>query len=142
LKEIVMRITRARLAAGLALGASLASSAAAQPPASAAKATPLLTKPLVGIEGKEGVMLTVEYPPGVASPPHRHDANTFVYVLEGSVVMQVAGGPELTLTEGQTFYESPSDIHTVSRNASDTRPAKILVMFVKDVGAPSNAPAR
>jgi quercetin dioxygenase-like cupin family protein len=137
-----MRVSGIRLAAGVALIAALANITAAQPPPAAAKATPLLTKPLAGIDGKEGVMLTVEYPPGVASAPHRHNANTFVYVLEGSVVMQVAGGPELTLTAGQTFYESPSDIHTVSRNASDTLPAKILVMFVKDVGAPSNVPAR
>jgi quercetin dioxygenase-like cupin family protein len=141
LKEFVMRVTTVRVAVGFVL-AALASVAAAQPPAPAAKATPLLTKPLVGVEGKEGVMLRVEYPPGVASAPHRHNANTFVYVLEGSVVMQVAGGPELTLTAGQTFYESPSDIHTVSRNASDTLPAKILVMFVKDAGAPPSVPAR
>ena len=120
---------------------AIAASASAQPPAPSAKATPLLTKPLAGIEGKEGVMLTVEYPPGVASASHRHNANTFVYVLEGSVVMQVAGGPELTLTAGQTFYESPSDIHSVSRNASDSRPAKILVLLVKDIGAPATVPA-
>ena len=124
----------------LLLGA-LASVAAAQPAAPAAKVTPLLTKPLAGIDGKEGVMLTVEYPPGVASASHRHNANTFVYVLEGSVVMQVKGGQEVTLTAGQTFYESPSDIHSVSRNASDSKPAKILVMFVKDAGAPATAPA-
>ena len=136
-----MRVTSVRVAVGFVL-AALASAGAAQAPAPAAKATPLLTKPIVGVDGKEGVMLTVEYPPGVASAPHRHNANTFVYVLEGSVVMQVAGGPELTLTAGQTFYESPSDIHTVSRNASDTQSAKILVMFVKDVGAPATAPAR
>ena len=79
--------------------------------------------------------------PGVASAAHRHNANTFVYVLEGSVVMQVAGGPEVTLTAGQTFYESPSDIHTVSRNASDSKSAKILVLLVKDVGAPVTLPA-
>jgi quercetin dioxygenase-like cupin family protein len=96
----------------------------ASPPAPSAKATPLLTKPLAGIDGKEGVMLTVEYPPGVASASHRHNANTFVYVLEGSVVMQVAGGPEMTLTPGQTFYESPSDIHSVSRNASTGGPPR------------------
>ncbi|HEX7082433.1 MAG TPA: cupin domain-containing protein [Gammaproteobacteria bacterium] len=107
-----------------------------------AAVTPLLTKPLGGIDGKEGLMLTVEYAPGVSSPPHRHNANTFVYVLEGSVVMQVAGGEEVTLTEGQTFYESPTDIHTVSRNASDTAPAKILVFLVKDRGAPVTLPAQ
>jgi quercetin dioxygenase-like cupin family protein len=133
--------TIARQAALSALLAALAGAALAQPPAPAAKVTPLVTKPLAGVAGKEGMLLTVEYPPGVASASHRHNANTFVYVLEGSVVMQVAGGPEVTLTAGETFYESPSDIHTVSRNASDSRPAKILVMFVKDVGAPTTVPA-
>jgi quercetin dioxygenase-like cupin family protein len=131
----------ARQAALSALLAALAGAAIAQPPAPAAKVAPLVTKPLAGVAGKEGMLLTVEYPPGVASASHRHNANTFVYVLEGSVVMQVAGGPEVTLTAGDTFYESPSDIHTVSRNASDSRPAKILVMLVKDVGAPTTVPA-
>ena len=102
--------------------------------------TPLLTKDLAGVTGKEAVMLTVEYPPGATSSKHRHNANTFVYVLEGSVVMQVAGGKETTLGPGQTFYESPDDIHTVSRNASATKPAKFLVFFVKDKGAPSLVP--
>jgi quercetin dioxygenase-like cupin family protein len=106
-----------------------------------ATVTPLLTKPLAAIAGKEGLMLTVEYPPGVASAAHRHNANTFVYVLEGSVVMQVQGGPELTLNAGDTFYESPSDIHSVSRNASASLPAKLLVLLVKDVGAPPTVPA-
>ena len=87
-------------------------------------------------------MLTVELLPGADSPPHRHNANTFVYVLEGTVVMQVHGGPEQTLTVGQTFYESPSDIHTVSRNASKSVPAKILVVMVKPVGAPITVPAK
>lgn len=121
----------------LALGAG----ADEAPAAAAAKVTPLLSKPLPDIDGKEGVVLTVEYPPGGASGSHRHNANTFVYVLEGSVVMQVAGGPEQTLTVGQTFYESPTDIHTVSRNASATKPAKILVFFVKEQGAPASVPA-
>ena len=85
-------------------------------------------------------MLTVEYPPGGASAPHRHNANTFVYVLEGSVVMQVAGGKELTLKAGDTFYESPTDIHSVSRNASATQRAKFLVLVVKDQGAPVTVP--
>jgi len=136
-----MRVTSFFGLTTIVLLCAVAVTVSAQPPAPSAKATPLLTKPLAGIEGKEGVMLTVEYPPGVASASHRHNANTFVYVLEGSVVMQVAGGPEMTLTAGQTFYESPSDIHSVSRNASDTRPAKILVMFVKDIGAPPTVPA-
>ncbi len=107
-----------------------------------AKVTPLMTKDLAGIAGKEGTMLTVEYAPGASSTAHRHNASTFVYVLEGSVVMQVKGGKEVTLGPGQTFYESPDDIHTVSRNASTTKPAKFLVFFVKDKGAPSTAPAR
>jgi quercetin dioxygenase-like cupin family protein len=115
--------------------------AVAQQPAAEAKVTPLLTKPLAGIDGKESLMLTVEYPPGVASASHRHNANTFVYVLEGAVVMAVNGGPEVTLGAGQTFYESPSDIHSVSRNASKTAPAKILVVMVKDAGAPPTVPA-
>lgn len=110
-------------------------------PPAAAKVAPLLTKALQGIEGKEGMILTVEYPPSGASASHRHNANTFVYVLEGSIVMQVAGGPETTLTAGQTFYESPTDIHTVSRNASAAKPAKFLVFFVKDAGAPASVPA-
>ena len=106
------------------------------------KVTPLLTKDLVGITGKEGVMLTVEYPPGASSTKHRHNANTFVYVLEGSVVMGVEGGKEVTLGPGQTFYESPADVHSVSRNASNTQPAKFLVFFVKDKDAPASIPVK
>jgi quercetin dioxygenase-like cupin family protein len=107
-----------------------------------AKVTTLLTKNLVGIPGKEGSMLTVEYAPGASSAIHRHNANTFVYVLEGSVVMQVRGGKEVTLGPGQTFYESPDDIHTVSKNASTIKPAKFLVFFVKESGAPGTVPAK
>ncbi|HTA45173.1 MAG TPA: cupin domain-containing protein [Bryobacteraceae bacterium] len=107
-----------------------------------AKVTPLLTKDLAGIPGKEGSVLTVEYAPGASSAIHRHNANTFVYVLEGSVVMQVRGGKEVTLVPGQTFYESPDDIHTVSKNASATKPAKFLVFFVKETGAPGTVPAK
>jgi len=107
-----------------------------------AKVTPLLTKELTGASGKEGVMLTVEYPPGASSSKHRHNAHTFVYVLEGSIVMQVDGGKEVTLGPGQTFYESPDDVHTVSKNASDSKPAKFLVFFVKDKGAPASVPVK
>ena len=107
-----------------------------------AKVTPLMTKDLAGIPGKEGVMVTVEYPPGGSSAEHRHNAHTFVYVLEGAVVMQVKGGKEVTLGPGQTFYESPEDVHTVSRNASTTKPAKFLVFFVKEKGAPATVPAK
>jgi quercetin dioxygenase-like cupin family protein len=107
-----------------------------------ARVTPLMTKELTGIAGKEGTMVTVEYAPGASSTEHRHNAYTFVYVLEGSVVMQVKGGKEVTLGPGQTFYESPDDIHTVSRNASSTKPAKFLVFFVKEKGAPATVPAK
>ena len=107
-----------------------------------AKVTPLMTQELTGIAGKEGMMLTVEYAPGASSAEHRHNAYTFVYVLEGAVVMQVKGGKEVTLGPGQTFYESPEDVHTVSRNASDTKPAKFLVFFVKQKGAPITVPAK
>ena len=101
-----------------------------------AQVTPLLSKDLTECAGKEGVMITVVYPPGGSDRIHRHNAHAFVYVLEGSVVMQVKGGKELTLTPGQTFYEGPRDIHMVSRNASRTKPAKFVVFLVKDKGAP------
>ncbi len=104
-------------------------------------ATILLQTDLPDIEGREAVVLEVVYPPGVASASHRHNAHTFVYVLEGTVEMQVAGGELLKLVAGQTFYETPNDIHSVSRNASDTEPAKILVVFIKQAGAPMTVPA-
>lgn len=105
-----------------------------------AKVTPLTTKDLTGSPGKEAVMLTVEYPPGGASLPHRHDAHVFVYVLEGSLVMQVDGQEPVTLKAGETFYESPGDVHRQSANASTTAPAKFLVFFVKDKGKPASRP--
>jgi quercetin dioxygenase-like cupin family protein len=106
------------------------------------KVTPLITKDLAGLNSKEAVMLTVQYAPGASSSKHRHNANTFVYVLEGSIIMQVEGGKAVTLGPGQTFYESPDDIHVVSKNASDTQPAKFLVFFVKDKGASSLVPVK
>lgn len=101
-----------------------------------AQVTPLLSKDLSEFPGKEGLMITVVYPSGASNPIHRHNAHAFLYVLEGSVVMQVKGGKEITLTPGQSFYEGPNDIHTVGRNASSTQPAKFLVILVKDKGAP------
>ena len=106
------------------------------------KATVLLTKDLPEFAGKEVAVSTVEYPAGVSSPQHRHDAHTFVYVLEGSVIMQVAGGQPMTLVAGQTFYENPNDVHAVSKNASQTAPAKILVFMIKDKGKPASRPAQ
>ena len=105
-----------------------------------AKVTPLMSKDLAECPGKEGLMITVVYPPGASDPIHRHNAYAFLYVLEGSVVMQLKGGKEITLTPGQTFYEGPKDIHTVGRNASSTKPAKFIVFLVKDKGAPVLVP--
>src|SRR5256886_6404141 len=107
-----------------------------------AKVTQLMSKDLTEFPGKEGVMITVEYPPGSSDPIHRHNASAFVYVLEGSVVMQVRGGKEMTLTSGQTFYEGPDDVHIVGRNASKTKPAKFVVFLVKNKGAPILVPAK
>ncbi len=106
-----------------------------------AKVTQLLSKDLTDLPGKEGLMLTVEYPPGSSDPIHRHNAPGFIYVLEGSIVMQVRDGKETILTPGQTFYEGPDDVHVVGRNASQTEPAKFVVFFVKDIGAPVLVPA-
>jgi quercetin dioxygenase-like cupin family protein len=107
-----------------------------------AKVTPIFSKDLADFPGKEGLMITVEYPPGSSDPIHRHNAHAFVYVLEGSIVMQVKGGKEVTLTPGQSFYEGPSDIHVVGRNASQTKPAKFVVFLVKDKGAPVLVPVK
>jgi len=100
----------------------------------------LMQKSFPDLPGREGVMLVVNYPPGDSSPQHRHNAHTFVYVLEGTIVMQVEGGEKMTLSPGGTFYETPDDIHAVSMNASDTKPAKILVFFVKKEGDPITVP--
>ena len=107
-----------------------------------AKVTQLLSKDLTDLPNKEGLMITVEYPPGGSDPVHRHNAHAFVYVLEGSVVMQVRGGKEVMLTAGQTFYEGPDDVHVVGRNASNTKPAKFVVLLVKDKGAPVLVPVK
>jgi len=106
-----------------------------------AKVTELFSKDLTNLAGKEGLMLAVEYPPGSSDPIHRHNAHAFVYVLEGSIVMQVRGGKETILTAGQTFYEGPDDVHIVGRNASKTKPAKFVVFLVKDKGAPAVVPS-
>jgi len=124
------------LLAGAILLSFTASIAAQEPP----KVTTLVSRDLTDIPGKEGTMLIVEYAPGGADPIHRHDAHAFVYVLEGSVVMQVKGAEPVTLHPGQTFYEGPNDVHLVGRNASKTEPAKFLVVFVKNKGAPILTP--
>jgi quercetin dioxygenase-like cupin family protein len=103
--------------------------------------TPLMSKDTPDVPGREMLMLSVEYPAGAVEHIHRHDAYAFVYVLEGSVVEQVRGGKEVTLTPGQTFYEGPNDVHTVGRNASTTKPAKFVVVLLKKKGVPAVLPA-
>ena len=107
-----------------------------------AKVTQLMSKDLAELPGKEAVMITVVYPPGSSDPVHRHNAYALVYVLEGSVVMQVKGGKKVTLTPGQTFYEGPNDVHVVGRNASSTKAAKFVVFLVKDKDAPLLIPVK
>jgi quercetin dioxygenase-like cupin family protein len=132
--------------AALGLSGLLVAAAAAPPApkteAPEAKVTPLFTKVLKDYPGKEAEMITVEYPPGSVDPVHRHNAHAFVYVLEGSIVMQVKGGKEVTLKPGETFYEGPDDVHTVGRNASKTEPAKFVVVLLKDKGAPVLVPEK
>ncbi|AVA22342.1 cupin 2 domain-containing protein [Rhizobium sp. NXC24] len=107
-----------------------------------AHVTSLMKKDLPNYPGKEGLMISVEYGPGGSDPIHKHDANAFVYVLEGSIVMQVKGEKEVTLSPGETFYEGPSDIHVVSRNASKTKPAKFIVVLLKNKDAPTVIPVK
>jgi quercetin dioxygenase-like cupin family protein len=107
-----------------------------------AKVATLMTKELTDIPGKEALMISVEYPPGGSDPVHRHNAHAFVYVLEGSAVMQLKGGEQVTVTAGQTFYEGPDDVHLVGRSASSTKPAKLLVLLVKNKGAPVVVPVQ
>jgi quercetin dioxygenase-like cupin family protein len=106
------------------------------------KITQLMSKNLINIPGKEVLMITVEYAPGGSDPIHRHNASAFVYVLEGSVVMQLKGGKQITLAPGETFYEGPDDVHVVGRNASKTKPAKFLVFLIKDPGTPVLVPVQ
>ena len=120
----------------LLLWCTIASTSAAEP----GRVTELMTKALANVPGKEVPMITVDYPPGAVDPVHRHYASAFVYVLEGSIVMQMKGGKQVTLHPGQTFYEDPKGIHLVGRNASDTKPAKFLVLLVKEKGAPILVP--
>ncbi len=109
-------------------------------PADAADVKELYAIDLTDYAGKEGRMIEVTYPPGGRDVVHRHDAHAFVYVLEGTIVMQLRGQPAVTLTKGQTFYEGPDDIHVVGRNASDTEPARIAVVLLKKRGAPILTP--
>lgn len=106
------------------------------------KITELMTKELQDAPNKEVLVITVEYPPSGKDPVHRHNAHGFIYVLEGTIVMQVQGVKEVTLTPGQTWYEGPGDVHVVGRNASTTKPAKFLVFLLKEKGAPALVPVK
>lgn len=123
---------------GLAAAASAQSSGEARP--AEPKVTPVMTRDLPEYPGKEALMTVVDYPPGGVSGIHRHDAHVFVYVIEGEVVMGIDGGQEVTIGPGQTFTEAPGDVHTVSRNASTTRPAKFIAFFLKDKRKPAVMP--
>ena len=111
-------------------------------PAQAADVKELFATDLADYPGKEGRMIEVSYPPGARDMVHRHNAHAFIYVLEGEIVMQVKGKPAVTLKAGQTFYEGPTDIHVVGRNASDTEPARFVVVFLKTKGAPILTPVK
>ena len=128
------------IAVVLAGGAQLTQPAHAEPPQPIV--VPLMLKDLPDLPGKEMLMISVEYPPGTVEHIHRHDAHAFLYVLEGTIVEQVRGGKEATLTPGQTFYEGPDDVHAVGRNASTTTPAKFIVVMVKNKGVDAVLPAK
>ena len=134
----IFHISMATFLAGVLCCVSVSLSAQAPEPT----VKMLMTKELADIPGKEVMILEVDYAPGGADRAHRHNADGFVYVLEGSVVEQVKGAPPVTLTAGQTFYESPSDIHVVGRNASNTQPAKLIAVLVKNKGAPPVVPVK
>ena len=121
---------------------TLVAQKAVTPPMAQETITPLMSEDLAGFPGKEVLMYTVDFPPGFSSPVHRHNAQVSVYVLEGSVVMQVRGGKEVTLRPGETFYEGPNDIHVVSRNASSTKSARFLVFLIHKKGDPLVIPAK
>jgi quercetin dioxygenase-like cupin family protein len=118
----------------------LAAASAAAPPS--AEVTPLMLKPLADFPGKEALMLSVVYPPGSTDHAHRHNAHALVYVLEGSIVMQLKGGEPVTLTAGQTFYEGPNDVHLIGRNASQTKPARFVVVLIKNQGVDAVLPVK
>lgn len=117
--------------------ASLPAAAAAQSTAPRSVGKDLMMKDLADLAGKQAVVRANEYPPGTSNPPHRHNAHVFLHLLEGQLIVQVKGGQPVTLKPGDTYYESPSDIHVVSRNPSASVTAKALVFMVKDIGAPA-----
>jgi quercetin dioxygenase-like cupin family protein len=131
---------RTLVATALALSFSTPLALASEPPSPVV--TPLMLKDLADEPGKEMLMITVVYPPGTVEHIHRHDAHAFLYVLEGTIVEGVRGGKEVTLTAGQTFYEGPGDVHTIGRNASQTKPARFVVVLRKKKGVDAVLPAQ
>ena len=111
-------------------------------PAKAADVKELFAIDLPDYPGKEGRVIEVSYPPGARDVAHRHDADAFVYVVEGQIIMQLKGKPAVTLKAGQTFYEGPTDVHVVGRNASNTEPARFVVVLLKAKGAPLQTPVK
>ena len=109
--------------------------ALAQTPRSVGK--DLMVKELPDLAGREALVRANVYPPGTSNPPHRHDAHVFLHILEGQLIVQLKGGQPVTLNPGDTYYESPDDIHVMSRNPSDSVPVKALIFMVKKTGAPS-----
>jgi quercetin dioxygenase-like cupin family protein len=130
------------IAGSLIPAPTLMAQKAVTPPMAQESITPLITKDLAGFPGEQALMYTVDFPPGFSSPVHRHNAQVSVYVLEGSVEMQVRGQKKVTLGPGESFYEDPNDIHIVSRNASSTKPARFLVFLINKKGAPLVIPAK
>ncbi|MEO7728520.1 MAG: cupin domain-containing protein [Burkholderiales bacterium] len=102
----------------------------------------LMVKDLPDFPGKEATVLIVEYPPGTSNPPHRHNGHVFLHVLEGQLNAQVKGGELTVLNPGSTYYESPTDIHIISRNPSSTVPAKAMIFLIHDQGAPLSTPVK
>ncbi len=140
-KKNGIKIRCAQLSAALLFGVVASAFLVRQVSAAPAPlVTAIMTKELLTIPGKEAMMLSVTYPPGAVDLAHRHKAYAFVYVLEGSIVMGLNGGQEVTLKPGQTFYEGPDDRHTVGRNASSTKAAKFLAVLIKDKGVPAVLP--
>jgi quercetin dioxygenase-like cupin family protein len=130
------------IASSLIPATTLMAQKAVTPPMAQETITPLITKDLAGFPGEQALMYTVDFPPGFSSPVHRHNAQVFVYVLEGSVEMQARVQKKVTLGPGESFYEDPNDIHIVSRNASGTKPARFLVFLINEKGAPLVIPAK
>jgi quercetin dioxygenase-like cupin family protein len=135
-RNVVATFLGSLLAAAPLPGSMVSMAAGVEKAPPAVAATQLMTQDLICGPDKEVIMLTVTYPAAGASLPHRHDAQVFVYVLEGELIMQVRGAPAVTLRPGQTFYEARDDVHVVSANSSKTAPAKMLVVMIKDKGKP------